>query len=364
MGFYGEEDFSAKLIEKIREEAPHLEEILGRVEALAVSSALNGFGSVLLAKDGYTGHHVHRTHFYTKLLLTKDNSLGLSDSQKEIVLLAARQHDLGKIEIEDKHLKGDYNYTKKEFSKIFWGHPERSAQVLHNALKPFLKSYGVLSILVLFHHYNYNSGKTGEGYPHIDNIRDDDLRAYVTNELYHGKYKGFLSEKEHPDDLDKNFYRVGIGVLRVVDSIDAATVIRKYKPGRRYKSMESIIEEIVSNSKEEYHPDVVTALANIKDLMIDKECATMANHLIMKAQIKEEDGAQKTIESLNEGEIRELKESWPTDESEIKEGLVEKGLLRKKTQNLTGVVRTDGWDLTDLGENVLREIRAENKTQI
>jgi hypothetical protein len=360
MSFHHETDFYSKLKKRIEKMDPDATKYLGEFVSYAVSCALNGFGDVISAKDRYTWNHVYRTHFYAELLLEHNNSLGLNSSQKNLIMAAARLHDLGKIEIEDRHLKGDYTYnSREEFLEIFGGHPECSAKILYRALKPFISDYGGLPIAVLFHHFDFNAETTGNGYPKIEDIKDDELREYVEHEHEKGPYKGFLKEKQC-SGVDENLYRIFIGVLRVLDTIDAAVSIRKYKQENDFINMEGIISEIITNSKGIYHPDVVTALHEVKGLMIKKDITKLANIGINAEKLIEEAEAQNHLDGLLDSNVlQELEKVWPAGECEIKEKLVAEGLLRKRTQTLAGVTRIVGWDLTTLGENVLRLHRSK-----
>jgi HD-GYP domain-containing protein (c-di-GMP phosphodiesterase class II) len=150
---------------------------------------------VINAKDKYTYGHSERTmqlaaRFAEKVMMSAESTTEL--------IYSSLLHDIGKIEIaRDIHNKpAKLNSSEWEILK---SHPRWGADII----RP-LKSFQGIVEIVLYHHENYD----GSGYP-----------------------KG-IQGLEIP---------YGARVLRIIDSFDAITTNRPYKPGM---NKEQAIEEL------------------------------------------------------------------------------------------------------------------------
>lgn len=144
--------------------------------------------SVINAKDRYTYGHIERVVMYSKIFASK---LNLSREDNKILVFGAYMHDIGKINISDEILNKRTSLTKKEW-EIMKMHPINGVNIIKQ-----VDSLANISPLIMHHHERYD----GEGYP--------------------SKLKG-----EEIPYLAR--------VLTVIDSFDAMTFSRPYKPAMTY----------------------------------------------------------------------------------------------------------------------------------
>jgi putative nucleotidyltransferase with HDIG domain len=161
-------------------------------------------------RDPYTFQHSQRVAIYAHAIGRK---LGLSPAEIEMVQLAAKVHDIGKIRIPDSILLKPARLTEKE-RRVMETHPRLGFDIL----RPFGEYANVLD-LVLTHHERYD----GLGYPNGTMGRRLLLMAQV---------------------------------IPVADSLDAMTTARAYRPAR---SWESAIEELRRGAGTQWNPRVVEA---------------------------------------------------------------------------------------------------------
>ena len=162
------------------------------------------------ARDPYTYQHSRRVADYARMIARR---LGLSAAEVELVELAAKVHDVGKIRIPDSVLLKPDRLTADE-RRIMETHPRLG----HDILKQFAEYASVLE-LVLTHHERYD----GLGYPNGVVARRLLLMAQV---------------------------------IPVADSFDAMTSQRAYRGARTW---EEALDELRRGSGSQWNPKVVAA---------------------------------------------------------------------------------------------------------
>jgi diguanylate cyclase (GGDEF)-like protein len=158
----------------------HLHEIQDSTHLL-----LESLADAVDMRDTYTGGHSRRVTAYCKQILRE---MKLAGPDRDLILSAARVHDIGKIALPDAILNKSGPLTAEERA-LMQTHPERGANVLRRH-KDFIRGVAI----VLHHHEAWD----GSGYPH--------------------KLKG----TEIP---------FGARVLAVADSFDAMISDRPYRRG-------------------------------------------------------------------------------------------------------------------------------------
>jgi len=161
-------------------------------------------------RDPYTFQHSQRVSIYAHAIARK---LGFTAAEIEIVELAAKVHDVGKIRIPDAILLKPDRLTDEE-RRVMETHPRLGFEIL----KQFSEYAKVLD-LVLTHHERYD----GRGYPNGSVGRRLLLIAQV---------------------------------IPVADSLDAMTTARAY---RRARSWQSAMEELRRGAGSQWNPQVVNA---------------------------------------------------------------------------------------------------------
>lgn len=165
-------------------------------------------------RDHYTAEHSKRVAEYANAIAEE---MDIQDVDREIIELAGRVHDLGKISISDSILLKCDALTGEEM-KIVNSHPD----VAYNILKS-LNMYKTGSIIVRQHHERYD----GLGYP-----------------------QGLK---------DKNIH-IGARIIAVTDAFDAMTSDRPY---RKAMSDEEAISELKRNAGKQFDPAVVEAFLKV-----------------------------------------------------------------------------------------------------
>jgi len=161
-------------------------------------------------RDPYTYNHSQRVAIYTHAIARK---LGLGPADVDLLELAAKVHDIGKIRIPDSILLKPARLTDAE-RRVMETHPRLGFDIL----KPFSEYAKVLD-LVLSHHERYD----GKGYPN----------GVVGRRLM------LIAQ-----------------VIPVADSLDAMTSARAYRAAR---SWEAAKEELRRGAGTQWNPHVVAA---------------------------------------------------------------------------------------------------------
>ncbi|MGB9679502.1 MAG: HD-GYP domain-containing protein [Thermoanaerobacteraceae bacterium] len=112
------------------------------------------------AKDKYTAGHSKNVEKFSVIFCKE---LGISDSETEMIRIAALLHDIGKIGVKEEVLNKPGKLTDEELSMIK-EHPQKGYEILRDV--PALKD---VSIWVKYHHEWYD----GSGYP--DGIKGDEI---------------------------------------------------------------------------------------------------------------------------------------------------------------------------------------------
>jgi putative nucleotidyltransferase with HDIG domain len=158
------------------------------VQSLAIS---------LEAKDSYTQGH---SEAVAELAVQLGRRLGLPASDLEVLELAGRLHDIGKIGVRESVLNKPGPLTPEEFE-----HVKEHAALGARILGPIAEN-GRLSSAVRHHHENWD----GTGYP--DGLKEADIPLFAQ-------------------------------ILRVCDIYEALTSDRPYRPARSRQEARDIMEE-------------------------------------------------------------------------------------------------------------------------
>ena len=181
------------------------------------------------ARDNETGAHLARTHKYMRILLSHlmDNSPYCEQLQNldlEHTLLAARVHDVGKMEISDDILKKPGKLTAEEYEKIKQ-HVDKGVEIIMRDT-----SYGMIAsflapavVMAGFHHENWD----GSGYP-----------------------KGLAGN---------NIPLLG-RVMAIIDVYDALTSKRAYKPAFTH---DDAVNNIINDSGKKYDPGLIEVFKKV-----------------------------------------------------------------------------------------------------
>ena len=105
--------------------------------------------------DGSTGIHVDRVGEYSFRMARE---LGLAPEECDMILLAARIHDIGKIRVPDTILKKPGKLTREEFA-VIKRHPVEGMKIIETCKNDPILIYA--RDIVLTHHEKYD----GSGYP-------------------------------------------------------------------------------------------------------------------------------------------------------------------------------------------------------
>jgi len=177
-------------------------------------------------RDAYTAGHTKRVAEYSLLIARK---MGISESEAQKLVEAAKLHDIGKIVTPDSVLLKPGTLSALEYELI-----KEHVMAGYRALSS-IGSYSELAQIVVHHHEKFD----GSGYPYGKSGDEIPMLGYI---------------------------------LAVADSFDAMTTNRIYKPRKNVKES---LGELLSLSGSWYHPDVVSAaleaLSNIEvDANIDQ----------------------------------------------------------------------------------------------
>lgn len=165
-------------------------------------------------RDSYTAEHSQRVASYADAIAEE---MGLDDEVKELIELAGKVHDLGKISISNDILLKEGPLTESEM-KIMRTHPDVAYNILRN-----LEMYKDGAVIVRTHHARFD----GQGYP--------------------------LSLKESE-------IHIGARIMAVADAFDAMTSDRPY---RRALNRQEAIIELRKNSGSQFDPAVVNAFIKV-----------------------------------------------------------------------------------------------------
>ncbi len=197
------ERYQADLAELVKAQANRIDELfLEGVQTLV---------HALEAKDAYTMGHSARVSEYA---VRTARALGLSEVDCKLTSLGAELHDVGKIGVHESVLFKPSPLTREEYEHIM-----QHTVIGHRILAPLLKTLPQALAIVRSHHERLD----GDGFP--DGLKGDEIPVHVR-------------------------------VVSVVDSFDAMTTGRPYRPGL---SAAAAIRELESHQGAQFDPDVVAA---------------------------------------------------------------------------------------------------------
>ena len=180
-------------------------------------------------KDFDTAMHLQRMSLYSRALAEK---IGLSETEAEIIELAAPLHDIGKIGIPDSILLKKGSLDDPELKQMR-KHPLIGYEILQGSPSKYLQKGCEIA---LAHHERFD----GTGYPYSLKGVDIPLSARI---------------------------------VAIADVFDALTSVRPYKEAW---SIDKALEYIRNESGKHFDPDLVDALVSIRDVLekIQREHAT------------------------------------------------------------------------------------------
>jgi diguanylate cyclase (GGDEF)-like protein len=178
---------------------------------------VNTLAAVASVHDGQTSAHAHRM---VRLAEETARRLGRSEEEIHLVRLAALFHDIGKIGIPDAILHKPGPLNEDEWT-VMRRHPVLGQHILEQVGGVF----ELLSHIVVAHHERWD----GQGYPH---------------------------------GLAQNAIPLGARILTVVDSYDAMTSQRPYRPPL---SDEEARTELQRCAGSQYDPQVVEMFLQVLD---------------------------------------------------------------------------------------------------
>jgi PAS domain S-box-containing protein/putative nucleotidyltransferase with HDIG domain len=184
------------------------------------SEFIDSLVSIIEKRDAYTAGHSQRVANYCKLIAKEMN---FKKDDIDILVNAARLHDIGKISTPDSVLLKPSFLDKLEYTLI-QDHLISGYEILSS-----VESYKEEAEIMRYHHERYD----GKGYPY-------------------GKRGDEISMLSH--------------IMIVADAFDAMTTNRIYKPRMKY---EDAIKELITHSSKQFHPKVVeSAIKALKDVDI------------------------------------------------------------------------------------------------
>ncbi len=195
---------------------------LGTVRAL--SAAID-------AKDPYTRGHSGRVVKYCQMIAA---GLGYSESETEVIKIAAYLHDIGKIGIDEQILLKPYKLNTHEYDLVK-RHASISAKILTRVA--FLQR---MIPIVRHHHEHYD----GRGYPHG------------------------LSGEDIP---------IGARIICVADSFDAMISDRPYRPAL---STRQAFDELRRCSGSQFDPQIVDIFIEHAAAIADEPARPAPHHSV------------------------------------------------------------------------------------
>jgi len=180
--------------------------------AADLSESINKFGYLAEIHEWDNRKHVERIASYVNVMAL---GMGFSDEEANVLSLASKLHDVGKVFTPRELLRSTENLDAKEWAKIE-KHTTQGAKVLESRDSIVMKT---ASIIALTHHERWD----GSGYPQN------------------------LKGKEIP---------ISGCICAVADVFDALTTSRSYK---EVISDEEALQMIKESSGVLFNPDVVSA---------------------------------------------------------------------------------------------------------
>ena len=170
--------------------------------------------SVINAKDRYTYGHVERVVTYVKMFA---NEIILNDFDKKTLIYSAYMHDIGKVNVPEVVLNKKTPLNEEEWQMIRQ-HPQNGVEIVNK-----VDSLANTAPIIKHHHERYD----GKGYP--SGLKGDEIP--------------YLSR-----------------MLTIVDSFDAMTFTRPYRPAM---SFSKAIDELKKCSGEQFDPHLTKVFIKI-----------------------------------------------------------------------------------------------------
>ncbi len=204
---------NAKAYELEQEKNKQLEEKNKELKSIMTQNILTLANSIW-TRDLYTGEHTNRVMEYSEAIADK---LNFSKEERELLINAARLHDIWKIWIPDKILLKKWELTDEEY-EIIKTHPEISENMLSH-----MENATLLKKTIRWHHERWD----GKWYP--DGLKWTNITLYAR-------------------------------IIAVADSFDAMTTNRPY---RWALTKEVAIKELIKNKWTQFDPDIVDIFLDI-----------------------------------------------------------------------------------------------------
>jgi len=176
---------------------------------------IHAFAAAIDAKDAYTKGHSHRVSAYCTVL---SREMGWSDEEVEGIRIAGLLHDIGKIAVDKSIINKASALTSNECRELN-SHPVVGYEILSKIKFPW------------------------KGIPQM-------------TRNHHEKVDG----NGYPDRLKKNDIPIGARIMTLVDSFDAMTTDRPYRPRL---SFSEAMEEVRLNFNSQFDPEVVRPFINV-----------------------------------------------------------------------------------------------------
>jgi putative nucleotidyltransferase with HDIG domain len=209
------------LIQELRELNEQIRHnVVGTVSAMA---------SALAARDKYTEGHAERVGSLAGLLAEE---LGLPNQEVDLIRLAGRLHDIGKIGFSDRLFLPHEKKNPEDVVREITRHPETGAEILKD-----LDFLGEALSYIRCHHERPD----GRGYPWQ------------------------LTEEEIP---------LGAKIIAVADGFDAMTTDRPYQKG---KTPEEALAILIHSAGSKWDPACVSAFERILAKVLEEQTLIMTN---------------------------------------------------------------------------------------
>lgn len=168
-------------------------------------------------KDAYTRGRADRVALFAGIIASE-----VSGANEELIRLAGRVHDVGKISIPQAILNKTDRLTDEEFN-VVRSHPVRSWEMLRN----LFDNETILGV-ARHHHERWD----GQGYP---------------------------------DGLEGTAIPLEARIVTVADSLDALTSARAFRKAMLWSEA---VEEIADGAGTRYDPGVITAFEKVQDRLL------------------------------------------------------------------------------------------------
>jgi len=177
-----------KKTELLRVKNDQLEENIRNLEKVTVE-VISSFMEMMEQKDSFLAGH---TRNVTEICRKFSRVLHLSEKEVQLLVSAAKLHDIGKLVIPERILTKKEALEPGEWIQIK-AHPERAAVIL----KP-LEFMGELREIILQHHERYD----GKGYPH--GLAGEKINYFARVLSLANAYDAMVSDRPYREGLDSS----------------------------------------------------------------------------------------------------------------------------------------------------------------